>query len=115
MLRSMFLDLLLAVILVGSVPSLVQAQWKATTTQLIEEEKPGFGKLCGVVVDHASGDVFINLSDRGFYQGGEGTDGMARLSDARSGGQDEEVGGGSGVWKPDCDKRGWRERMERDG
>ena len=50
-------------------PTLLHAQdWQPTTAELIEKEKPGYGKLCGVVVDHASGDVFINLSDRGVYR-----------------------------------------------
>jgi photosystem II stability/assembly factor-like uncharacterized protein len=44
------------------------ADWEAMTADLVKAEKPGFGGLCGVVVDHASGDVFINLSDRGLYR-----------------------------------------------
>jgi photosystem II stability/assembly factor-like uncharacterized protein len=44
------------------------AEWQPVTEELIRTEKPGFGKLCGVVVDHKTGDVIINLSDRGFYR-----------------------------------------------
>src|SRR5262249_15597790 len=61
-------------------PAPVGAQWKATTTELVEAEKPGFGKLCGVVVDHASGDVFIDLSDRGFYKSADGAKTWKRTS-----------------------------------
>jgi BNR/Asp-box repeat len=42
--------------------------WQPVTEALIAAEKPGFGKLCGVVVDHATGDLTINLSDRGLYR-----------------------------------------------
>lgn len=41
--------------------------WQPVTEKLILDEKPGFGKLCGVVVDHKTGDLIINLSDKGFY------------------------------------------------
>jgi photosystem II stability/assembly factor-like uncharacterized protein len=44
------------------------ADWEPTTTDLIKAEKPGYGGLCGVVVDHASGDVFIDLSEKGLYR-----------------------------------------------
>src|ERR1700722_13500970 len=42
--------------------------WKPVTEALIAAEKPGYGKLCGVVVDHATGHVIINLSDKGLYR-----------------------------------------------
>ena len=50
---------------VGVAPA---ADWEPTTTELVKAEKPGYGGLCGVVVDHASGDVFIDLSDKGLYR-----------------------------------------------
>jgi hypothetical protein len=46
----------------------VAADWQATAEELLRTEKPGFGGLCGVVVDHATGDVILNVSDRGFYR-----------------------------------------------
>ena len=42
--------------------------WQATTAELVRREKPGYGGVSGVVVDRASGDVFINLSDRGVFR-----------------------------------------------
>ncbi len=42
--------------------------WQPVTEALIAAEKPGYGKLCGVAVDHASGDVYVNLSDKGLYR-----------------------------------------------
>lgn len=44
------------------------AEWVPTTVELIEQEKPGYGKLCGVLVDHQTGDVYIDLSDKGLYR-----------------------------------------------
>lgn len=44
------------------------ADWEATTTDLISNEKPGYGGLSGVVVDHATGEVYVCLSDRGLYR-----------------------------------------------
>jgi photosystem II stability/assembly factor-like uncharacterized protein len=38
------------------------------TTELLKTEKPGYGGLCGVAVDHRTGDVHVNLSDKGFYR-----------------------------------------------
>jgi BNR/Asp-box repeat len=44
------------------------AEWEATATGLLKAEKTGFGGLCGVAVDHATGDVLIDLSDRGLFR-----------------------------------------------
>jgi photosystem II stability/assembly factor-like uncharacterized protein len=59
-----------AALLFGPSIHFVQAaEWEvAATAELIKKEKPGFGNICGIVVDRASGDVFINLSDRGVFR-----------------------------------------------
>jgi BNR/Asp-box repeat len=44
------------------------ADWEPTTADLVKVEKPGYGGLCGVIVDHASGDVYIDLSEKGLYR-----------------------------------------------
>ncbi len=44
------------------------AEWQPVTTELLKTEKPGYGGLCGVVVDHKTGNVIVNLSDKGFYR-----------------------------------------------
>jgi photosystem II stability/assembly factor-like uncharacterized protein len=49
-------------------PSANAADWEAVTTELLQKEKTGFGGLSGVVVDHATGNVFIELSDRGVFR-----------------------------------------------
>jgi hypothetical protein len=41
--------------------------WQAVTTELLKTEKPGYGGLCGVLVDHQTGCVYINVSDKGVY------------------------------------------------
>jgi BNR/Asp-box repeat len=44
------------------------AEWKAVTADLIRAEKPGYGGLCGVAMDRTSGDVLIDLSEKGLYR-----------------------------------------------
>ncbi len=44
------------------------AEWQPVLTDLLKSEKTGYGGLCGIVVDHTSGDVFVNLSDLGMYR-----------------------------------------------
>ena len=44
------------------------ADWQAVTTELLQKEKPGYGGLSGVAVDPATGNVFVELSDRGFFR-----------------------------------------------
>jgi photosystem II stability/assembly factor-like uncharacterized protein len=56
------------------------AEWEARTTDLIRQEKPGFGGLCGVAVDPRSGDLYIDLSDRGVYRSADAGKSWSRLS-----------------------------------
>ena len=44
------------------------ADWETTTTDQISKEKLGYGGLSGVAVDHATGTVYVNLSDRGVFR-----------------------------------------------
>jgi photosystem II stability/assembly factor-like uncharacterized protein len=59
--------LLAASCFVGILAPASAQDWQPITEALIVAEKPGFGKLCGVVVDHKTGDLIINLSDKGLY------------------------------------------------
>jgi hypothetical protein len=43
-------------------------EWQPVTEELIATEKPGSFNLCGVAVDHATGDLYVNLSDKGLYR-----------------------------------------------
>jgi BNR/Asp-box repeat len=45
-----------------------EPDWRPVVTKLLKTERPGYGGLCGIVVDRGTGDVFINLSDRGVYR-----------------------------------------------
>jgi photosystem II stability/assembly factor-like uncharacterized protein len=58
--------LALAAVLALAGPAL--ADWEATTADLVAREKPGYGNLSGVAVDHATGTVYVELSDRGVYR-----------------------------------------------
>jgi photosystem II stability/assembly factor-like uncharacterized protein len=42
--------------------------WRPVATTLIKREKPGFGGLSGVLVDHTTGDLWVMLSDRGVFR-----------------------------------------------
>jgi photosystem II stability/assembly factor-like uncharacterized protein len=44
------------------------AQWQPLTANLVAKEKPGYGKVCGVAVDHKTGNLYLDLSDRGIYR-----------------------------------------------
>jgi photosystem II stability/assembly factor-like uncharacterized protein len=44
------------------------ADWQPIATDLIAKEKPGEFGLSGVAVDHATGNLFVNLSNRGVYR-----------------------------------------------
>lgn len=58
-----------SLILAGVSSAAVAAgEWQPITTELLKAEKPGYGGLCGVVVDHKTGQVMVNVSDRGFYR-----------------------------------------------
>jgi photosystem II stability/assembly factor-like uncharacterized protein len=56
------------VCLIGSAAPASAQDWQPVTKELVAQEKPGFGGVCGVACDHATGDLIINLSDRGFYR-----------------------------------------------
>jgi photosystem II stability/assembly factor-like uncharacterized protein len=48
--------------------ALQAAEWQPVTTELLRTSKPGYGGLCGVVVDHKTGNVIVNVSDQGFFR-----------------------------------------------
>jgi photosystem II stability/assembly factor-like uncharacterized protein len=41
--------------------------WQPVAAEFFKGEKPGFGGLSGVLVDHQTGCVYVNLSDKGVY------------------------------------------------
>jgi photosystem II stability/assembly factor-like uncharacterized protein len=60
--------ILVAVCLTVVVAPATAQEWRPVTEAIIKSEEPGYGGLCGVVVDHATGDLIINLSDKGLYR-----------------------------------------------
>ncbi|MBC7818865.1 MAG: exo-alpha-sialidase [Planctomycetaceae bacterium] len=68
------------------------SDWKTVATDLLQREKTGFGGLCGMVVDHMNGDVFVNLSDRGMFHSGDQGQTWKRVSDAQPKGRTETPG-----------------------
>jgi photosystem II stability/assembly factor-like uncharacterized protein len=60
--------LLASFITIGLSQTCLAQDWKPVTVELLKSEKTGFGGLCGVAVHPPSGDLIINLSDRGLFQ-----------------------------------------------
>ena len=66
--RTMLRWTLVGLCIAGSIAPASAQEWQAVTEALIVAEKPGYGNLCGVAIDHATGHVTINLSDKGLYR-----------------------------------------------
>lgn len=66
--------------------------WQPMLGDLPKTEKAGFGGLCGLCVDHATGAVIVNISDRGFYRSTDGAKTFHRVSDTQPKGRTEEPG-----------------------
>ncbi len=75
----MFRFTLAAVCFMAMAGSALPQDWKPVTEKLIIAEKPGSYNLCGVVVDHKNGDLFICLSDKGLYLSSDQGDSWKRL------------------------------------
>jgi photosystem II stability/assembly factor-like uncharacterized protein len=76
-------------------PPLLRAEepaWQALLGDFVKNEKPGFGGLCGVTVDHATGAVWVNLSDRGFYRSDDGAKTFKRAGEQQPRGRTESPG-----------------------
>jgi hypothetical protein len=46
--------------------------WTPMLGTMMKTEKAGYGGLCGMCVERATGNILINLSDRGFYRSKDG-------------------------------------------
>jgi photosystem II stability/assembly factor-like uncharacterized protein len=85
----------LAALLLVSWPALVAsagADWRPVATDLLKREKTGFGGLCGVLVDHRTGDLWINLSDRGMFHSSDQGKSWKRVSETQPRGRTETPG-----------------------
>jgi hypothetical protein len=79
------------VLLLAGLP-LVAAEWEATTTELLRKAKAGYGGLCGVVVDHRTGDVYVDVSERGLFRSSNQGKSWARVGDKPLKGRTESPG-----------------------
>ena len=67
-------------------------EWTAVTVDLLKTEKTGYGGLCGIIVDRQSGDVWINLSDRGTYHSSDQGQTWKHVSETQPKGRTESPG-----------------------
>lgn len=67
-------------------------EWRPVATDLIKREKPGFGGLSGMVVDHSTGDLWVMLSDRGVFHSADRGTTWSRVSDTQPKGRTEAPG-----------------------
>ena len=66
--------------------------WKPVTVELLKSEKTGFGGLCGLVVDHKTGELWANLSDRGMFYSSDQGQTWKRVSENQPKGRTESPG-----------------------
>jgi hypothetical protein len=78
------------VLLLSAAPTLAAADWQPVLADLLKSAKPDFGRLSGVVVNHETGCVFINLSERGIYCSGAGAGKFNPLSERAAAGPDKK-------------------------
>jgi hypothetical protein len=69
-----------------------EPQWQPVATGLLKTEKTGFGGLCGIVVDHQTGEVWVNLSDRGMFRSADQSKTWKRASETQPKGRTETPG-----------------------
>lgn len=84
---------LLGIIVTLALSTTVNAQeWKPVTVELLKSEKTGFGGLCGIVVDHQTGELWANLSDRGTFHSADQGQTWKRVSETQPKGRTESPG-----------------------
>jgi hypothetical protein len=81
-----------AFLCLAGAPAVRAADWEATATDLLHQEKPGYGGLSGMLVDHATGDLYVYLSERGFYRSKNQGKTWARLEHGPTKGRTEQPG-----------------------
>ena len=79
------------VLLLLAVPA-NSAEWQEMTKEWLKKLEPGYGGLSGVAVDHATGDVYVNVSDRGVYRSTDQGQTWKLLGDKQFKGRTEQPG-----------------------
>jgi len=69
-----------------------EPEWQPVATELLKAEKTGFGGLSGIVVDHATGELWAFLSDRGAFHSADQGKTWKRVSDMQPKGRTETPG-----------------------
>lgn len=88
-----FVQWILVLAVVATAPTIAVAQeWTPVTTALLKSEKTGFGGLCGVIVHHKTGEIWVNLSDRGTFHSADAGQTWKRVSDTQPKGRTESPG-----------------------
>jgi photosystem II stability/assembly factor-like uncharacterized protein len=82
----------LALLLLTAAARADDAEWRPVATDLLRGEKTGFGGLCGVLVDHRTGDLWVNLSDRGMFHSADQGRTWKRVSGTQPKGRTETPG-----------------------
>ena len=67
-------------------------KWEPLLGTFPKTEKSGFGGLCGIAVDRTTGDLLINISDRGFYRSVDSGKTFKRISNTQPKGRTETPG-----------------------
>jgi hypothetical protein len=79
----------LVILLIAAAPGLAaEPNWQPVLTDVLKSEKPDC--LCGVVVNHDVGCVFVDLGERGIYCSGAGAGKFAPLSEQAAAGADSK-------------------------
>jgi len=81
-------------LLVLSAPTLAaDAEWQTVlNADWVKAEKAGAFGMCGLVVDHKTGCIWVNLSDKGVYCSSVGAKEFKRVSDTQPKGRTESPG-----------------------
>jgi hypothetical protein len=79
----------LVILLMAAAPGLAaEPNWQPVLTNVLKSEKPAC--LCGVVVNHDVGCVFVDLGERGVYCSGFGAGNFNPLSEQAASGVDRQ-------------------------
>ena len=85
----------LALLMFGVVATSLTAanpEWVPVATELLKQQKTGYGGLCGIAVDQESGHVWANLSDLGMFHSADQGMTWERASESQCKGRTESPG-----------------------
>ena len=79
-------------VLLGIAAPAWAGDWAAIPAGQVTDKKPGYGGLSGVVVDHATGEVYLCVSDLGLFRSKDQGKSWAPLEQAPPKGRTEQPG-----------------------